>query len=72
MKVKNGIGDMTPPYNDIIIVGDKSSLDPDLSCRGFYDRIKNELKIIYYTREILSPYQLSNVYVEKVFTGKKI
>lgn len=66
-----GAGDNLPPYNDLFYVGDKS-LDFSNQCRAYYNRFTKEIEIIYFTREIIDQYYLSNTYTRKVFKGKKI
>lgn len=66
-----GMGDQTPPYNDIIHVESISSYFPE-RCRGIYDPKTEEIKITYFTREIITPFQLGSEFTERVFIGKKI
>jgi hypothetical protein len=66
-----GLGDTYAPYNDIVYVGQPSSFFPEQS-RGIYDREKNELRITYYTKEIIDQWTLGGDWVEKTFVGKKL
>lgn len=66
-----GLGDTYPPYNDLIYVEDKSA-EFNNRCRAYYNRFSKEIEIIYFTREIIDPFNLGMVYTKKIFKGKKI
>lgn len=66
-----GAEDNLPPYTDLIYVGNKSE-DFENKCRSYYNRKTKEIEIIYYTKEIITPFNLGTVFTKKIFKGKKI
>ncbi len=66
-----GLGDVSPPYDDIIFVGQPQPLIFSQTSRGIYDRTTGEIRITYFTREIITPTQLGNEYTEHTFIGQK-
>jgi hypothetical protein len=67
-----GIGDVSAPYDDIIHVGQPQSLIFNQNSRGIYDRLTGEIRITYFTREIITPFQLGGDYIEHTFIGQKL
>jgi hypothetical protein len=66
-----GTGFQSAPYNDIIYVGDKPTGLFEDQTRGIYDPETNQITITYFTRDIISPTQLSEEYTRHVFVGTK-
>lgn len=67
-----GLGDVPPPYNDIIYVGQPNTSIFAQSSRGVYDPKTGEIRITYFTKDILSSTQLSGSFTEHTFIGKKL
>lgn len=67
-----GLGDVPPPYDDITHIGQSSTSIFNQTSRGLFNPETDEIRITYYTREIITSFQLGTDYTEHVFVGTKI